>query len=226
MTPRHNNHDKVVPSAHLHRRPMLILSCDDDDDNDDDEEVVRDGPRKGGKEESTSSSSGQSPGQPPNQPPGEPTNQPPDQAPNQRPTQSSTPPEPSGAQGEGVGEQPPQFTDYSRQITHRRLMTFAECSDVGNSMAVQDRESSDNVNEQNYCSSVKEFCIPQPESCSSRPRAQSNSQSDELDGRCFRSPAQSQGSSRNSMQSSEYFTVSHILMTNYLMTMVTSGCGY
>ena len=211
--------------AHLQRRlsaRLLKVRGDNDDDDDEEEEVVRDGPRKGGKENSTSSSSGQSPGQVPNQPPGQPPNQPPDQPPNQppdpapnpRPAQSSTPPEASGsnAQGEGVGEQPSQFTDYGYQMTHRRLMSFRQCSDVVNSMAVQDRESSDSVDE---CSSSKQFCVAQPESCSSlKPWTQPNSQSDGPDGQYFKSSIQSQGSS--GVQSSEYFTVSHIVKILYL----------
>ena len=57
--------------------------------------------------------------------------------------------------------------------------------------------------------SSRQFCIAQPETCSSRPRTQSNSQSDGPDSQYFKSPVQSQGSS--SVQPSECFTVSHIL---------------
>ena len=86
-----------------------------------------------------------------------------------------------------------------------------------NSMTAQDWESNDSVDERDHCSSSsKQFCIPQPESCSSRSQTPCNSQSDGLHGQYFKSPpAQPQGS--NSMQSSECLTVSHI----YLMV----DCG-
>ena len=219
-----HDHNKVESSAHLYRRPsaaMLLLSCDDDDDDDDDE-VVRDGPEKGGEEKSTSSSSS-------DQPPDHPPSQHPGQTPNERLTQSFPPAQPSGSsntQGEEVGKHPPQFPDYSYQITRKRLMPFEQCSGSHelaggshmkvhhavvrcNSMALQDWESSENVDEHNHRSSSRQFCIAQPESCPSRSQTLSNSQSDEPDSQYFKSPAQSQGSS--SVQPSECFTVSHIL---------------
>ena len=194
MRQRHGDHSKVVSKPHLYRRrsDMLLNLPLSGDNDDDDDEIVRDGPGKGIKKKGTSS------------------------LPNQRRTQS----EPSGSnnKGEGVSEQSPQLPDYNNPVARAGLMPFTQSSgpqepSVGdnNSMTAQDWESSDNVDEHDHCSSSsKQFCIAQPESCSSRSQTPCNSQSDGVDGQYFKSPpAQPQGS--NSVQSSECLTVSHIL---------------